>query len=174
MKRSFIIALLLLGGLLVAAFALVPWYRQREAARQRELTNRLPEAAYEAVLNDPNLVLLSLDPSPSQEASGSNLFHDYPVLGETVVGQATSRQALAATLKRALAAWDSSYYACFNPRHGLRAIYGGHTFELLICFECGRLYVYSGRGEPVGKGLEGPAGPFNDLLIAAKVPMPSD
>ncbi|ELP33777.1 hypothetical protein RBSWK_02323 [Rhodopirellula baltica SWK14] len=25
---------------------------------------------------------------------------------------------------------------CFNPRHGLRAIYDGKTYDVVICFEC--------------------------------------
>lgn len=32
--------------------------------------------------------------------------------------------------------------ACFDPRHGVRAVHGGHTVDLVICFECLSLKVY--------------------------------
>ena len=31
---------------------------------------------------------------------------------------------------------------CFNPRHAIRASYGGHQFDLVICFECGHSRLY--------------------------------
>lgn len=33
--------------------------------------------------------------------------------------------------------------ACFNPRHGLRAVHAGHTVDLVICFECLTLEVFA-------------------------------
>ena len=120
-KRKLIVAFLSLVALLVAGFFVVPWYQQREAGRQRELTNRLPEVTYETLLNDSGLVLFSLDPDQQHAVRGTKQFHDYLILGETVVSSASSRQALAATLKRSLAAWDGGYTMCFNPRHGLLA-----------------------------------------------------
>lgn len=170
-KRKVTTALLSLVGLLAATFFVVPWYQQREVARQRELENRLPEAAYEALLNDSSLVLFSLDPDRQNAIHGTKQFHDYLILGETVVGSDSSRQALAATLKRALAAWDGGYTACFNPRHGLRATHRGNTFEFVICFECGRLYVYPSAGDSFSHEFVGEAGPFSDLLVAANVPL---
>ncbi len=169
-KRKLIVAILALVALLIAGFFAVSWYQEREAARQRELANRLPEIAYETLLNDPGLVLFSLDPDQQHAVRGTKQFHDYLILGETVVGSASSRQALAATLKRSLAAWGGGYTMCFNPRHGLRATHGGKSFEFLICFECGRLYVYPSTGDPFSYELAGEAGPFHDLLVAANIP----
>ncbi len=171
MKRKLITALLSLVVLFVAAYFVVPWYQQREASRQRELTNQLPEVAYEALLNDSGLVLYSLDPDRQHAVCGTKQLHDYLILGEAVVASPSSRQALAATLKRTLAAWDGGYTMCFNPRHGLRASHGGITFEFVICFECGRLFVHPSEGEPFSHELEGEPGPFHDLLAAANVPI---
>lgn len=171
MKRKLVISLLLFAGLLVAACFIVPWHQPREAQPPPEPANRLPDAVYEALLKDPGLVLLSLDPDRRKVVGGSDQFHGYLILGETVVGSADSRQSLAATLQRALAAWDGGNSMCFIPRHGLRATHGGSTFEFVICFECGRLFVYPSTGESFSHELTGEAGPFHDLLVAAKVPI---
>ena len=143
-----------------------------EEARERALTNRLPAAASDALLNDSGLVLFSIDPDRySSEHADAKRFHDYPILGETVVASPSSRQALAATLASSLAAWDGTVSFCFHPRHGLRATHGGNTYDFLICFQCGFLYLYQSTGDRVGFGLIGGPGPFRDILAAANVPV---
>ncbi len=173
MNPKLIVAFLSLIALVVAAFFMVPWFRQREAVRQheaRELANRLPEAASEALLNDSGLVIFSLDPDQQQAVRGTKQFHDYLILGETVVGSSSYRQALAATLKRSLAAWEGGFPMCFNPRHGLRATHDGQSFDFLICFECDRLELYPPTGDSITLGLTDEPGAFDDLLRAANIP----
>ena len=116
-------------------------------------------------------MLFSLDPDAQHAVHVSRQFRDYLILGETVVGSAASRQALAATLKRTVTAWDGGYAMCFHPRHGLRAVHGGNTFEFVICFECGRLYLYPNADDRLSSELEGKAGPFDELLVAAGIPL---
>ena len=37
--------------------------------------------------------------------------------------------------------------ACFNPRHGIRAIKDGKSLDLVICFGCGHVQVIDGKSE---------------------------
>lgn len=63
---------------------------------------------------------------------------------------------------------------CFEPRHGLRVVDAAGTIDAVICYECGRMIVYS-AGEPweghilyYGYGRE----QLQGVLQAAGVPLP--
>jgi hypothetical protein len=84
--------------------------------------NHFPSAALRAVTSDPKLVLYSLDPlltqAPGDPASG---FHGFPILGQTVLNEASDRELIAASLRRAalgLESRDLLQSAARPPRHG--------------------------------------------------------
>lgn len=92
-----------------------------------------------ALLRDaPALELLALDPAPPtpEQLRDPARFHGYGVLGRAVVTDPAKRLALLDLLARSGKENDGTAAACFNPRHGVRAEVGGHTAELVICFEC--------------------------------------
>lgn len=62
---------------------------------------------------------------------------------------------------------------CFNPRHGIRAVSGGKTVDLLICFECRHVEVYENgklimRRDP---GTDAAKLYFDRVLTQARVPL---
>jgi hypothetical protein len=83
-------------------------------------------------------------------------FHDYPVLGKVEITDPQQRQRIVAALKEGLRKGDIS--KCFCPRHAVRAVEKGHTFEYLICFQCNDFAeLIDGnrkRSGPVGDGVK--------------------
>lgn len=106
----------------------------------------------------PSDVVIEVDPSepasvvrkPLTTPLGS--FHEYPILGSVRVSDADElasiRQAVA-DLERDGEAWSGGVSACFSPRHCLRVSTSSGTTELLICYECTQVEIYS-DGQRVG------------------------
>lgn len=176
MKRAIIIA-----AILVVAFSALGWLTwprivavlaDRTAAKNRQ-ENRLPEDALRALISDPNVTLFSTDPDRGFATSPDvPTFRRWPVLGQTTVNNREQRQQLADALRSGLSRWSGrEMVACFDPRHVLRATDGTRTFDFLICFECGWLYFYPPNVKEQQLCIRTKAGPFNDILIAEKIPM---
>ena len=168
MKRKLTIGLLILGAcavLFVASGFALGWLANRKQLR----ANQLPETAYQAIMSDSALTLISLDPDPLQAPTNEQTFGGYRVLGQTTVSDAALRRRLADTLRRGLGTWRYTYPSCFNPRHGLRAVLGDRTYEFVICFECGELQFSEPGFHGFGEGTA--PGPFAEILTAANVPI---
>ena len=172
MKRKLIIGFLICVVLFLLSGFIPPWLERRKELQ----ANQLPEIAYQAILSDSTLTLFSLDPMPPQEPSSDSLFHGYRILGQTTVSADLSRRQIADTLKHNLTSWRFTMSSCFNPRHGVRAILSGQTYDFLICFECHELYYYppSGEEQEHGFGDDTTIGPFADILSAARIPIAKD
>jgi hypothetical protein len=106
--------------------------------------NRLPEKIKSA-LNEAEFTLLSLNPNPAPESEDKSkeTFHNYEVLGKTVVRDRKARAELLTALNNGIEGWDGSTVRCFNPRHGISATQGGKTIDLVICFECHSIRTYA-------------------------------
>jgi hypothetical protein len=91
------------------------------------------------------LELLALDPAwptPAQVADPAR-FHGYAILGRaTVTDEATRTRALD-LIGQACRENDGMVAACFDPRHGVRAVHGSRTVDLVICFECLTVKVFA-------------------------------
>jgi hypothetical protein len=63
---------------------------------------------------------------------------------------------------------------CFEPRHGLRAMKGTRSVDLVICFSCRWIEVHSeGKASSVWTS-EAPKSAFNKVLRAAGVKLAQD
>lgn len=62
---------------------------------------------------------------------------------------------------------------CFNPRHGIRAKKTDQVLDLVICFECEKLYAYKSDGiEHDTVQLKRSAQPIlDDVLKEAGIPL---
>ena len=145
----------------------------RAAAKNRQ-ENRLSDDAMHALISDPKLTLFSIDPDHGTATSPDvPTFQRWPVLGQTTITAGEQRQRLADTLQHGLSRWSGrEMVACFNPRHAVRATDGERSFDFLICFECGWLYYYPPNEKKHSFCIRTKAGPFDDILLAAKIPMP--
>jgi hypothetical protein len=105
----------------------------------------VPAAEADILRQAAALELLALDPTsptPAQVADPARC-HGYGILGRaTVTDEATRTRALD-LIGQACRANDDTVAACFDPRHGVRAVHGGRTVDLVICFECLSLQVHA-------------------------------
>ena len=61
---------------------------------------------------------------------------------------------------------------CFEPRHGIRLARVGETTDLVICFECLEIHMYSEDGtRSVFLMTRSPAAVFNQALRDAGLPI---
>lgn len=98
-------------------------------------------------------------------------FHSYMVLGQTSVTDAQARTRLLTALYEGISLSDGSAAACFNPRHGIRAIMKERTVDLVICFECQSLEVYDNQTRTTTTLTRTPQPVFNEFLTRAGVPL---
>lgn len=124
----------------------------------------------EAILAKPDrLELFSLDPAMPDEKP-KNGFHEWKVLGSTVVKDAKTQAALVAALQKGIA--ESNVVAsCFDPRHGLRATQGGKTVDLVICFRCRSIEVHRGDQRSFVWVTVSPQPALDKVLKDANVPL---
>jgi hypothetical protein len=60
---------------------------------------------------------------------------------------------------------------CFDPHHAIRLIVGHTIHDIVICYECGHVYIYS-TGIPVRRtSISGDVAYLDEILTAAKVPL---
>jgi hypothetical protein len=132
--------------------------------------------------DDPDrLILYSLDgrhPEPDEDRlaeakpKAEYLYH-FPVLGKLEVTDARQRREILAAVRRAIRNPDKAA-ACFFPRHAVRAVKGGETVDVVLCFECGNYAVYRGGAtewqntSPLGHDGESL---FDKILTGAGVPL---
>ena len=135
------------------------------------LFNHFPSAAIKAIANDSGLIFYSIDPSERPTTiPHAALFHEWPILGQTVLNRSQDRETVTDSLRRAArGAWDMA--ACFNPRHGIRATDSTGTYDVLLCFECGQAAIYYPDGQTKWIPIHGSSDTLNQLLTAAHVPI---
>lgn len=166
MKKAIRITILLALLLVVADFAVG---LRRRIFRPR---GKLPPSIAECLKKTGQMTLYSIDPDRlSERPSSTEFFHNFAVLGETPITSPDTRRVVADTVLRAVSSWDGGLMACFEPRHGIRIANGKQTFDLLICFECQRIYSYEGDQQLEGTGLTGSQAALDDILRAANVPL---
>ena len=117
--------------------------------------NRLPPQAVQALRGATKLEIFALDPEPipdAQRKAGSTTdLHGYPILGRATLTDANARKELVDLVLRGVRESDGKVAACFNPRHGIRAEHDSKTFDLVICYECLSMSIYSGGSGAASK-----------------------
>jgi hypothetical protein len=133
--------------------------------------NRLPDRA-KAILDKCAWIhLLSLDPESVDARAKS--FRTWRLLGQHTVRDAKTRDKILAALNKGLATPARSVPG-FSPRYAIRASHNGKTVDLLICFDCGWVFVYYGGKKTesailrIGKGAEST---FAQVLEEHSVPL---
>lgn len=102
-------------------------------------TNRLPSRAETTLRGAERMELFALDPTPLSMSGGApdtEKLHGYAITGHASLDDAAQRKQLADLILRGIHDSDGRVAACFNPRHGIRAVRADETLELVICFEC--------------------------------------
>ena len=103
--------------------------------------NELPAKIKTVLETSESFVLLSLDPSATPDSK--EVFHEYKVLGKVDIKDKSERTEILKALQQGIADASGNVLGCFNPRHGISATLGSERVELVICFECLSLDVYT-------------------------------
>lgn len=130
--------------------------------------NKLPAAVRTALEKADTVELFSLNGATNVKDG----WHGAKVLGKTTIRDKATRTALAKAVKKGVD--DGKDGArCFIPRHGLRMTHAGTSYDVLICFECHWLYIYTeGTDRPLVLMVsESPQKELNKILKASKVPL---
>jgi hypothetical protein len=110
--------------------------------------DKFPDEAKAILEKSDRVELYSLEPV---EAKEGETLHGWKVLGKTVIKDKT-RKAVLDALAKGIADPGKGGAKCFDPRHAIRASHGGKSVDLVICFECGWVYVFpDGKGQAVAR-----------------------
>src|SRR6266545_3735172 len=149
------------------AFAVTLTFTTAGAAQEKKDANKLPDTVRTALEKAGELEVYSLN----GETNDTDGWHGSKVLGKTTVKKEAATK-LAGALAKGVTEGDRGA-RCFIPRHGVRATYDGKTYDLVICFECGWVYLYTDKSDKpqVLMISTSPNNALNKILTDAKVPL---
>lgn len=134
----------------------------------------------EALAVADGVTLLSLESGPggARDSDGACVgvcYHGWPVLGEVGLSNPAA-QSLRADLSDWVAAPEPDAIAmCFFPRHGVRVKANGHTYDFVVCFECGQTQVFKdSSAHPVAYLFYGADQKrWDSILSSSRIPLGS-
>lgn len=133
---------------------------------------KLPQEIAASLKSNPAITLYSLQPRGGPDIPEWD-FHRHHILGHLDLNKEQAQTAIRA-LKEALSEGNADQISgcIINPRHALRCRADGHTFDILICYQCGQLEFYKDdRSLPFQGTIGRKPGTLNDLLKAANIPL---
>jgi len=111
--------------------------------------NKLPPVIVEILEKADRFYVLSLDPNliPSsreelEKRKQRESFYRYSVLKKVEVADKGKRASLLQTLYRGVEGNRGLVAACFEPGHGISAMFEGKTADLVICFKCLQVRIH--------------------------------
>lgn len=131
--------------------------------------NYFPSEVVEALREDPEATLFSIDPY-SDASDPQDSLRNHHIYGKTVLGTAEDRDTLVNVLTESTrGAWEGA--ACFDPRHALRVTGPKGTYDLIICFGCGRVHVYHPDGRKQLVLIRASAEKYDNFLKSRNIPL---
>ena len=131
----------------------------------------LPKDVSAAMAAASSFTLYSLDPDSGAQSGAAGTFRDWRVLGQIRITDAATRKRVATTIADSVARTDGFGARCFIPHHGLRFTSGKQTYELVICFMCHHLRIYTtgrpARAARISTGAE----VLDAIFTAANIPI---
>jgi hypothetical protein len=135
----------------------------------------LPDQARAILDKATEFELYSLEPDEEEKPAGTpTRLHGWKVLGKTTLKKAEAGKEILTALEQGIASRRARGAKCFDPRHAIRAAHDGKTVDLLICFECGWVYVYFDGKEKEAAQVRidrATQPPFDKALRDAGVPL---
>jgi hypothetical protein len=132
----------------------------------------IPKSVLDIMANSKELELFSLDPTVKARKDGK-AYYDWHILGSTHLRVEDQKKGIVSGITGAVT--ESTYGdmgVCFRPRHGIRAVKGKDTADLLVCFECWRIEIYHNNKLISTEAIKRePSTLLNDILMKAKVPL---
>ena len=139
-----------------------------------QLQNAFPGETRQVLEHSTQFTLLSLEPTirPVGTDNKTITFHGYRVLGRMQVTDPHQKQKLLRALDDGIAR-SQVVYSCFSPRHGIHAIAGNQSVDMVICFHCQQFELFSGQQEKVSGISAAPQRAFDEALSAAGISLAS-
>lgn len=135
----------------------------------------LPDEVVNALASPSSFTLYSIQPWGGPDLPEWD-FHGHHQNGNVELKQRQASQAVAA-LTDAIAKGNARQESLclFSPRHALRVISKGDTYDILICYECGQLALYK-NDQPLRFSGSIGSGPdaLNRLLRQSGIPLADD
>lgn len=111
--------------------------------------DKLPLTVIRALREPDSFEILALDPISRKERDATEKpiapereFHGYEILGHAPLNDEVARGELVELVLRGVQESDGTVAACFNPRHGIRAVKEGKVLDMLICYECLQIEIH--------------------------------
>lgn len=120
--------------------------------------------------------LYSLEPDLWKSDASKNLekFNNWPVLGRAEIKAEEIGLSLD-EIRRGVEKFKTGNLpiaGCFSPRVGLRFKSSGHTYDVLICYQCAGIKILEDQRSIEDTGFYGSALVFNELLTKHNIPLP--
>lgn len=142
------IRIFLIIATLLSVIAVVAAPRLNHLLRARRLANMepmlrkaFPGDTRQILENSPSFTLYSLNPGRFDHFMKTEVFHDHAVRGKATITRADWRERVLDALYDGIAKGKEEA-KCFSPEHGIRAIQGSKTVDLVICFHCYSVEIY--------------------------------
>jgi TPR repeat protein len=136
---------------------------------------KLPEEVLKALDSPSSITLYSIQPWGGPDLPEWD-FHGHHQNGHVELKQKKAKQAIAAlndAISRGNAGLES--LCLINPRHALRVISSGNTYDILICYECGQLELYKNdQPLPFSGSIGSKPDALNRLLQQSGIPLADD
>jgi len=169
-------ALLAGGVFLYVAYRLL--FQPLRTPTTQQFQTAFPNDTRAVFQNSDRFVLLSLDPELGgmpTKLSEQNEFHGFRILGQTTLTDPEIRDEIRRAYYDGIAA-DGFAAACFSPRHGIRAEKEGRQLDLVICFQCSTVRIFTGGPGDGENGYrviigERPRATFDRILTEHGVPL---
>lgn len=156
-----------MNRMLILASAMLLILATHAQSDEKEPANKLPENVVKTLEKSQELTIYSLDGlSDKQEG-----WHGAKVLGKTTI-KGDDVKKLVTEIAKGVEEGNRPA-KCFIPRHGVRGTGEDTGFDLVICFECGWIYVYTDKSDKPQTFMitDSAQAKLNKILADAKIPL---
>ena len=107
-------------------------------AEDKKEAKKFPDAVERALKRAREVELVALDGESTEKGN----WHGWKVTKQAKTTKGEDSEKVTAAVMKGVAEGDAGA-KCFNPRHGIRVKEDKTTYDLVICFECHWVYVYT-------------------------------
>jgi hypothetical protein len=95
-----------------------------------------------------------LDPMAThgKQVAGAEGYHGWKISGEKPAAGSSAEKNLMRSMRSILDSRPRGVVACFIPQHGISVTDGTATYDVVMCFRCGRYAVYDADGTMAWEG----------------------
>lgn len=160
-----------------------PVDRRKEFERLRTF----PPSVWEVMQNADRYVAMSIDPqgeaaqSPTSRATepvdAPSVVQSHAVFGSVVVSDRATREKLNESIRKGVETWDGAVSFCaFQPHHAVRIVRGDRVVDIMICFQCGDLYIHDSDAQNADRRFIAREVPdvFDEVFKAANIQVSAD